>query len=363
MKGPVEDVPVVNVSPLEVPAVDVEDLTCRLGGHTALEAVSLAVEPRGRLAVLGRSGAGKTTLLRALAGLVAPAAGRVRLRGALASDGPRLLLPPEARGVGLVFQQLALWPHLGVEATLTFAARGARAERRARARALAGRVGLGDRLDARPDALSGGEQQRLALARALAPGPGLLLLDEPFAHLDPALRADLVDLLLDLQADADLALLLVSHQRRDVFDLAGRAVVLEAGRAVEAGAVADLVARPRRAETAALLDLGALVPGEPAPGALDTPLGRLPAIPGTAGRLALVRPEQVRLGDDGVVGVAGVAGVAGVVRRTVVLDGARLAALVRVGSLDLRAVVPAPLPDGAAVRVRVEGPCALVDHI
>ncbi|MCO5165031.1 MAG: ATP-binding cassette domain-containing protein [Planctomycetes bacterium] len=337
------------------PVAEAVDLTCRLGGRAALDAVSLAVEPRGRLAVLGRSGAGKTTLLRAFAGLVAPAAGQVRLGGALASDGPRLLLPPEARGVGLVFQQLALWPHLGVEATIAFAARGSRAERRARARALAARVGLGDRLEARPDELSGGEQQRLALARALAPAPSLLLLDEPFAHLDPALRADLVALLLDLQADAGVALLLVSHQRRDVFDLARRAVVLDAGRAVEAGDVADLVQRPRRAETVALLDLGAVVPGRLAPGGLETPLGLLEAAPGTTAQAALVRPEQVRLD------ASGVDGVAGVVRRTVVLDGTRLAALVRVGDLDLRAVVPAPLPEGAPVRVSVEGPCALLE--
>lgn len=343
-------------------ALEVSRLVVHLGPRAVLDDVSLTLAPRERLAVIGRSGAGKTTLLRAVAGLSPLTGGAVRLRGELATDGARVLVPPERRGVGLVFQGLALWPHLDVLETIAFTARGARAERRARAQALAQRVGLGARLRATPDALSGGEQQRLALARALAPRPAVLLLDEPFAHLDPALRADLGDMLLALHAEEGAALLLVSHQRRDVFDLAERALVLERGRPVEAGAVAALVRRPRRRETAALLDLGAVIPGSPTDAGLDTALGLLaPDEPRPGARAALVRPEQVRLATEDATDVPGVPGVPGVVRRTVVLDGARLAAIVRVGDLALRAIVPAPLPEGTPVRARVEGPCVLLE--
>lgn len=333
-------------------ALEVSDLAVHVerGRRAVLDGVSLGLEPLGRLAVIGRSGAGKTTLLRAIAGLTAPTRGAVRLGGRLATDGPRVAIAPEARGVGLVFQGLALWPTMTVEETIAFAAVGTRRERRARGRALAARVGLGDRLGATPDALSGGEQQRLALARAIAPAPRVLLLDEPFAHLDRLLRADLVDMLLDLQADSGAALLFVSHDRQDVFDLARHALVLDAGRAVESGPVADLVARPRRCATAALLGLGALVPGARQGDQLDTALGALTCE--GAGGVALVRPHQVRVAPapDG----------NGVVRRLVVVDGASglLRALVRVGSLELHAAVAAPLAEGAVVRVSVEGPCA-----
>lgn len=339
-------------------ALEVTDLAVHLEGRAALAGVSLAVEPLGRLAVIGRSGAGKTTLLRAIAGLVAPTRGAVRLGGRLATDGSRVSIPPEGRGVGLVFQGLALWPHLTVEETIAFATtEGTRAERRARARALAARVGLGDRLGATPDALSGGEQQRLALARAIAPAPRVLLLDEPFAHLDRLLRADLVEMLLDLQADSGAALLFVSHERQDVFDLARHALILEAGRAVETGPVVDLVAGPRCCATGAILGLGALVPGERRGDLLETPLGALTSAgpPLALARVALVRPDQLRLvaASDG----------HGVVRRTVVADGASglLRALVRVGSLELQAAVMAPLAEGARVRVSVEGPCPFLE--
>jgi ABC-type sulfate/molybdate transport systems ATPase subunit len=336
-------------------ALEVSDLAVHVerGRRAVLDGVSLGLEPLGRLAVIGRSGAGKTTLLRAIAGLTAPTRGVVRLGGRPATDGPRLAIAPGDREVGLVFQGLALWPTMTVEETLVFATtprQGTRRERRDRARALAARVGLGDRLTATPDALSGGEQQRLALARAIASAPRVLLLDEPFAHLDRLLRADLVEMLLDLQRDSGAALLFVSHDRQDVFDLARHALVLEAGRAVESGPVADLVARPRRCATAALLGLGALVPGTRQGDRLDTALGPLTCE--GAGDVALVRPHQVRVAPapDG----------NGVVRRLVVVDGASglLRVLVRVGSLELHAAVAAPLAEGTVVRVSVEGGCA-----
>lgn len=350
---------------------DARGLRLELGGRVVLDGVSLAVAAGERVAVLGPSGAGKTSLLRVVAGLERPAAGTVALGGVAATDGPRLLVPPEARGVGLVFQELALWSQLTVEETIAVAARGGRAERRARAARLAERLGLGGRLGARPGELSGGEAQRLALARALAPDPRLLLLDEPFAHLDATLRRSLGEDLLALAAEQGRALVVVTHDRRDVLDLAERVVVLDRGRVVEEGAVADVCAAPRTRVAAALLELGALVDGARAADGLETPLGRLALRPGVdaQARTALLRPDDLLVAPQGPEGAGapaseGGAGAAGVVRRRVVLRPDASPPVVGLEvALDagpvLRAAGPA-LAAGSRVRVRAAGPVHLV---
>jgi len=329
-------------------------------GRPVLRDVSLACAPGERLAVLGRSGAGKTTLLRVVAGLVAPAAGVVRLGGAEASTAGRVVVPPEARGVGLVFQDLALWSHMSVAAHLAFAAHGTRGERRARAAKLAATVGLGDRLAARPGELSGGEQQRLALARALAPDPAVLLLDEPFAQLDRPLRDGLVGELLDL-VQGRVTVVLVTHQARDVFDLAERVVVLAGGRPVESGSVAGVAAAPRHAETVALLGLGAVVAGELRAGRLETPLGPLEVAgePGPDGpRTALVRPGQAAARR------AGAGAGHGVVRRAATAPGdagsERRVLVATDAGPELWAAAGPDLAAGDRVALEVGGPCHLL---
>ncbi len=339
-------------------ALVIAELAVDLGPHRALDGVDLSVARGERLVVLGPSGAGKTTLLRAIAGLVAPRRGRISLAGALATDGARVVVPPERRGVGLVFQELALWAGVTVEETIAVAARGTAAERRTRAGELARRLGLGDRLRATPDALSGGERQRVAFARALAGRPAVLLLDEPFAHLDAPLRRGLVDDLLALTADEGAALVAVSHDRRDALELGQRLVVLDHGRVVDQGSVADVARAPRAAVTAGLLELGSVVAGTvDAEGRLATPLGPVPLVvragerlePGTAAR-ALVAPDRVRLGE---------AGVAAVVRRVALLEPAAERWRVVVGlegglAVDVE-VRGAPPAVGAAVKVAVAG--------
>jgi iron(III) transport system ATP-binding protein len=165
-----------------------EGLTKSYGGVPALAAVTFRLEAAGSLAVCGPSGCGKSTLLRIVAGLEVPDGGTFHLNGLLASGGG-VLVPPHRRGLSVCFQRPALWPHLTVEEHLRFPLeeRG-RDAARVRAAELLEAFGLEPLARRRPEGLSGGEARRVSLARALAPQSPLLLLDEPFAHLDAAWR-------------------------------------------------------------------------------------------------------------------------------------------------------------------------------
>ncbi|MFO7920102.1 MAG: ABC transporter ATP-binding protein, partial [Nioella sp.] len=149
------------------------------------------------MCLLGPSGCGKTTTLRLIAGIERLSAGAIRVDGRTLAD-ESLHLPPEARGVGLIFQDFALFPHLSVAQNVAFGLAGTRAEKAARVAELLRRVDLKGYDDKAPHMLSGGEQQRVALARALAPRPGVMLMDEPFSGLDNRLRDGIRDETLEL---------------------------------------------------------------------------------------------------------------------------------------------------------------------
>ncbi len=192
--------------------------------------------------VIGPSGAGKSLLLRTIAGLARPETGSIRLRGDEAAA-----LPPESRRIGLVFQHYSLFPHLSVLDNVAFglAMRGVgRRERRREAGAMLERLGCAGLPDRRPGTLSGGEQQRVAIARALVAGADLLLLDEPFAALDPGIRAVCRSELTELRRSLDLTVLEVTHAPDEAAAGADRAVVLDRGELVADGAYADLAAYP-----------------------------------------------------------------------------------------------------------------------
>jgi ABC-type Fe3+/spermidine/putrescine transport system ATPase subunit len=218
-----------------VNVVEVEGLQVELGGRAVLGPIDLALPERSWTLFVGPSGSGKTTLLRAVAGLVRPSAGEVRIDGRPASRGPRIAIPPEERRIGFVFQGAGagLWPHLSVRATLDFvlSLHGVRgAERRGRIEELIELVGLRQLEKRRPGELSGGEAQRLALARALAVRPRLLLLDEPLAALDAPLRRGLIEALAELHRRLGPTILQVTHDPGEVDGLADRTIALEAGR-------------------------------------------------------------------------------------------------------------------------------------
>ncbi len=211
----------------------------RVGFHDVLREVTLSVGSHETLAIVGPSGSGKTTLLRTVLGFVIPTAGSLRIGGRVASADGRLVLPPEERHLAMVFQDLALWPHMTVREHLAFVSRdGARID------ALLRRVGLDGKAERRPAQLSGGERQRVALARALVAEPEGLLLDEPLSNVDVMLRQELIALLRELLADQRRAVLFVTHDLREAGALADRVAVLEAGRLVQVGTMTELQTRP-----------------------------------------------------------------------------------------------------------------------
>jgi len=208
-------------------------LTKRFGSRTVVDRASLEVAEGEVVALLGPSGSGKTTLLRLIAGLETPDAGEISIGGErVAADG-RNLTPPHRRGVGFVFQDLALWPHLSVAGNLDFVLSAAGAPKRERADRIEETLRLVrmERFAASyPHQLSGGEQQRVAIARAVVGRPRLLLLDEPMAHLDAHLKSELLEELKSLQRKLNLTTVYITHDRAEAEALTSRAVVMEAGR-------------------------------------------------------------------------------------------------------------------------------------
>ena len=207
--------------------LDLDGIRVRYGSALAVDGVSLSVEPGEILALLGPSGCGKTTLLRTVAGFIRPDGGRVLVDGHAIDH-----LPPGKRGVGIVFQSYALFPHMSVAENVAYGleARGRpRAEIVRRVEAALAAVRMDSFGERRPRALSGGQQQRVALARALAIEPSILLLDEPFAALDRALRLDLQLEIKRIQRELGITTLLVTHDQDEAMSMADRIAVMNAG--------------------------------------------------------------------------------------------------------------------------------------
>ena len=223
------------------------------GAQRVLNGVSIFVAPGEIVCLLGPSGCGKTTLLRIAAGLEPLQSGQVTIGQRIASQGRgRIELPPETRGIGFVFQDYALFPHLTIRENVAF---GLRDDKGARGRwvedALA-RVGLTDQSDKYPYALSGGQQQRVALLRALAPEPGVMLLDEPFSNLDTTLRVQVRADTLGLLKETGVATLMVTHDPEEAMFMADRLLVMNEGRIVQAGTPLEIYFRPNTSFVASL---------------------------------------------------------------------------------------------------------------
>jgi ABC-type Fe3+/spermidine/putrescine transport system ATPase subunit len=215
--------------------LSVRNVSKRFGSHAALAGISFEIARGELLVVLGPSGCGKTTLLRLVAGLDVPDSGEIWIDGTEVAAAKRILVPPRQRGIGFVFQDLALWPHLTVCGNLDFvlgSARVPRDQRTARAREALRLVRIEALSSRYPHELSGGEQQRVALARALVHGPRLLLLDEPLSSLDPELRRELRLELSRLKEALGAAMVYVTHHPEDASALADRVLEMRDGRMV-----------------------------------------------------------------------------------------------------------------------------------
>jgi len=255
--------------------LELRDAVRRFGERRALDGVSFALEEGEIGCLLGPSGCGKTTALRCIAGLETLDAGAILSQGRTLV-GPRVHVPPHERGIGLVFQDHALFPHLTARGNVEFGLQHLpRPERSTRATAMLELVGLGDCADAYPSRLSGGQQQRVAVARALAPGPSTLLLDEPFSSLDAALRERLVGELRTLLKAVGATALVVTHDQQDAFALADRVGLMRDGRLEQWATPYDLYHRPVSRFVAEFVGQASFLPACCAGGALQTELGPL----------------------------------------------------------------------------------------
>jgi ABC-type Fe3+/spermidine/putrescine transport system ATPase subunit len=211
-------------------AIELRAVSKAYDGRIAIDEISMSVERGERVALVGPSGCGKTTVLRLVAGLEVPDSGAIRIDGRLVAERGRNLVEPEQRHVGMVFQDLALWPNMTVYEHLEFALRYNRrskpTDRSIRIREVLAMVRMTERARAKPGELSGGEQQRVALARALVASPGLVLMDEPLSSVDPELNLHLRKEILRLHAELGFTLVYVTHSREEATELGSRLILI-----------------------------------------------------------------------------------------------------------------------------------------
>lgn len=267
----------------------------------ALDALTLKAESGEIIAFLGPSGSGKTTALRLIAGFERPDAGMIEI-GAKIMVNHKTFVPPEARGVGMVFQEYALFPHLTVEENLAFGLRNLDA--RTRAQRVAGMletVGLTPFAGRYPHELSGGQQQRVALARALAPRPSVLLLDEPFSNLDADLMAQMHNEVYTILRELGTTALFVTHDQEEAFMIADRVGILNQGRLEQLGRPEEIYHRPATRFVARFVGKADFLPGRVTAEGIETEIGTLPNTPGfpASSRVeVMVRPDHIDLISD-----------------------------------------------------------------
>jgi iron(III) transport system ATP-binding protein len=285
----------------------VDALAVDLGGHRVLEDVAMEVDEGALAVIVGPSGCGKSTLLRAVAGLIRPVAGRIQLNDTTLSDGSTFVAP-ERRRVGWVPQAASLFPHLTVAQNVAFglgsSRRGGgprRAPRSPLPEKLLELTGLSDLAGRFPDQLSGGQAQRVALARALAAEPDLLLLDEPFAALDPQLRAELRDDLAAMLGRLGVTAVLVTHDQGEALHLADSVIVMRDGAIVQQGTPVEAYRRPASAWVAAFLGEANFLDGIAEGTRATTPLGEVALTSDAVGPVSvMLRPEHLTLGPEGI---------------------------------------------------------------
>jgi len=282
----------------ETPAkLELRGVQHRYDDVVAVERLDLTVEAGEVVCLLGPSGCGKTTALRVAAGLEPVAEGEVLLDGRVVS-APGRHVAPEKRNVGLVFQDYALFPHLSIAENIAFGlerlAAGERAERIA---AVLKRVGLAGYAESYPHELSGGQQQRIALARALAPDPAIVLMDEPFSGLDARLRDRVRDKTLHVLKQSGAACLMVTHDAEEAMYMADRIAVMREGRLIQVGTPEELYCSPADAFVAAFFGEVNHIYSAVANGAVETPIGNLRADGFRDGEAVdvVIRPEAIQL--------------------------------------------------------------------
>jgi len=277
-------------------------LTRRFPGmdRPAVNRLDLEIETGEIVALAGASGSGKTTTLRLVAGFDVPDGGEIDVLGRRMA-GPGVLVPPEKRNVGVVFQDFALFPHLTVERNVAFGmTRGGSALRKRRVTELLELAGIAELAGRYPHEISGGQQQRVALVRALAPGPDVILLDEPFSNLDHTCTHWLLSETRELLKRAGSTAVVVTHDRYEAFTLADRIAVLDQGSLEQVGTAEEIYAAPATRHVAEFAGSASFLPvwRDATPTGWTSPLGALHAevavvAARSGGHLAVVRPHQL----------------------------------------------------------------------
>ncbi|MBL4927106.1 ABC transporter ATP-binding protein [Fuscibacter oryzae] len=288
-----------NPAPAPAPRLEIRNLTRSFAGRAVVDDVSLTVAAGQVTCLLGPSGCGKSTTLRMIAGVETPDSGQIVIDGApVFANG--LALPPERRGVGLMFQDFALFPHLTVADNIAFGLTAAREAKARRVDELLERVNLTGFGPKHPHQLSGGEQQRVALARALAPRPRVMLMDEPFSGLDNRLRDGIRDATLEVLKDEGAAVLLVTHEPDEAMRMADEIALMRAGRVVQQGAPYNIYNNPvDRAAAAFFSDIN-VIRAESRGALTVTPFGEF-LTPGHADGAPVeivIRPQHLKIDFD-----------------------------------------------------------------
>ena len=273
-------------------AISCEDVDKRFDDTVAVRGLSFDLQPGELLSLLGPSGCGKTTALRLIAGFETPDSGRIFVGGTEVA-GPKTNLPPERRRVGMVFQDYALFPHMSLRENVAYALNGNSDDRVAELLGLVGLDGLDERM---PHELSGGEQQRGALARSLASEPQAILLDEPFSNLDAALRAHVRAEVRGILRAAGATAVFVTHDIEEALSLTDRVAVMFDGRIEQIATPRDLYRQPATRRIAEWLGDANFLPGRVDGSRVECELGRLPSDQAINGPVdVMVRPDWLTI--------------------------------------------------------------------
>ena len=282
-----------------VPRLEASGICRRFGSAQAVSKVSFSVLPGEVLCLLGPSGCGKSTTLRIVSGVERQDTGSIAIDGDVVSDAHRHS-PPESRSVGLLFQDFALFPHITVAENIAFGIRERGSKRKRRVDELLSKVMLHGVQDRYPHELSGGEQQRAALARAMGPRPKIMLMDEPFSNLDSRLRDSVRDEMLALLKGEEAAIVLVTHEPGEAMRTADKIALMRSGRIVQTGVPYEIYNQPTDRKAAEFFSEINLIHGVVRNLSVDTAFGRFPA-PGMvegADVEIMIRPQHMRVDFD-----------------------------------------------------------------
>lgn len=281
------------------PRLEVQSLIRAFDGQRVVDDVAFSVEAGQVACLLGPSGCGKSTTLRLVAGVDRPDSGRILVDGEPVCDG-NTYVPPERRSIGLMFQDFALFPHLPVSENVAFGLRGGYSVNRGRVGELLERVRMSSHIDSYPHELSGGEQQRVALVRALAPQPRVLLMDEPFSGLDERLRDGIRDETLALLKEEGTAVLLVTHEPDEAMRMADQILLMRDGRIVQQGAPYNLYNAPVDRQAAAFFSDINILNGVVQGALTETPFGDFlaPGVPDGSEVEIVIRPQHLKIDFD-----------------------------------------------------------------